>query len=166
MPWAPPADNSAMSALRVDHFHFADDPNPRLGALLVKKGLITEAQLGEALSELKETGERLGEILLRKRFVFEDELARVLAEKLGMECISTYTISVDPAAVELLEPEVGTRLLAVPVRLVHGGGVVIAVADPTDRATLDELRAAVSVPVTFAVGLPSEIRAMWPRFGG
>jgi hypothetical protein len=52
--------------------------------LLVEKGLITEAQLDEALAERNVRGGLLGETLVRLGFVFEDELARTLAEQAGV----------------------------------------------------------------------------------
>ena len=55
-----------------------------LGSLLIDKGLITQAQLDEALIERRLHGELLGETLVRLGFVFEDELARTLAEQAGI----------------------------------------------------------------------------------
>lgn len=56
-----------------------------LGGLLVEDGLITEAELEEALAVQGETGERLGEILVERGFVSSPELAIVLAKQLGAE---------------------------------------------------------------------------------
>jgi len=41
----------------------------RLGDLLLKEGLVTEAQLQEAITKQKETGERLGETLIGLNYV-------------------------------------------------------------------------------------------------
>jgi general secretion pathway protein E/type IV pilus assembly protein PilB len=154
-----------MAAIRFDQPRFDRELRPQLGALLIKKGMISEKQLDEALAERRQTGELLGQILLRKRFVFEDELARTLAEQLGMEALSVANISVDPVAAAMIQPELGARLLALPVRLQGDDAVVVAIADPTDEAGLNEVRAALGRPVKFAIGLPSEIRAFWRRFG-
>ena len=154
-----------MAAIRFDQPRFDRELRPQLGALLIKKGMISEKQLDEALAERRQTGELLGQILLRKRFVFEDELARTLAEQLGMEALSVANISVDPVAAAMIQPELGARLLALPVRLQGDDAVVVAIADPTDEAGLNEVRAALGRRVKFAIGLPSEIRAFWRRFG-
>ena len=154
-----------MAAVRFDQPRFDRELRPQLGALLIKKGMISEKQLDEALAERRQTGELLGQILLRKRFVFEDELARTLAEQLGIEALSVANISVDPVAAAMIQPELGARLLALPVRLQSDDTMVVAIADPTDEAALDEVRAALGRQVKFAIGLPSEIQAFWRRFG-
>ena len=83
------------------------DPNPvplgqkprlQLGALLVEKGLITEAQLSEALVERRLNGGFLGETLVRLGFVFEDELARTLAEQAGVPFVNLEANPVDRSA--------------------------------------------------------------------
>src|SRR5689334_9557452 len=59
--------------VRVETFFLE---RPRLGDLLLKKGLITAEQLQTALTESRETGDLLGRVMIRQRFIFEDELAR------------------------------------------------------------------------------------------
>ncbi|HEX6699777.1 MAG TPA: hypothetical protein VF101_03525 [Gaiellaceae bacterium] len=54
----------------------------RLGELLVESGLLTGAQLDEALAEQEDSGRLLGEILLDRRWVPTITLVNVLAEQL------------------------------------------------------------------------------------
>jgi len=50
----------------------------RIGRILVKRGLITEDSLREALSEQKTSGGRLGHLLLRKSLVEKEQLLEIL----------------------------------------------------------------------------------------
>lgn len=52
----------------------------RVGELLLRKGLITEEQLEEALREQARTGKRLGDILVEKGFIEREILEKVLRE--------------------------------------------------------------------------------------
>jgi DNA repair exonuclease SbcCD ATPase subunit len=52
-----------------------------IGAIFVEKGLITDAQLAEALEQQRETGERVGEILVSRFGVSRLALASALAEQ-------------------------------------------------------------------------------------
>src|SRR2546430_1231096 len=52
----------------------------RLGESLVESGLITEAQLDEALKRRVTTGERIGEALVGLGFISERDLLRTLAQ--------------------------------------------------------------------------------------
>ena len=108
------------------------DPNPvplgqkprlQLGALLVEKGLITEAQLSEALVERRLNGGFLGETLVRLGFVFEDELARTLAEQAGVPFVNLEANPVDRYAAGTLSRALGESLLALPVRFTPEGGL-------------------------------------------
>jgi hypothetical protein len=58
-----------------------DVPYRRIGSILVERGLITQAQLGQALAEQDETGRLLGEILVSGFGVTRIDLADALAEQ-------------------------------------------------------------------------------------
>ena len=57
-----------------------------LGELLIKKKLITQKQLDEALQEQKQSKELLGVLLVRKKIVPEEKLLKVLSEHLHVQC--------------------------------------------------------------------------------
>jgi DNA repair exonuclease SbcCD ATPase subunit len=54
-----------------------------LGTLLVKRGLISEEQLAEALADQKETGEPLGKIVVDRGFTRPEVIAQALATQHG-----------------------------------------------------------------------------------
>jgi type IV pilus assembly protein PilB len=150
-----------MRPARLDHTFFEHEARPRLGSLLLEKGLLTHDQLDEALAERDSNGGLLGETLVRLGFIFEDELARVLAEQEGIPFVNLDTIPVDPQAATVLPRELGEELCAMPVRFVTEGGMVIAVADPLDDKLLPQLQLAVSCPINLAVATASSIRRGW-----
>ena len=150
-----------MRPARLDHSFFDNEPRSHLGALLLRKGLVTNAELDQALEE-RQTGELLGEALVRLRICFEDDIARVLAEQANVEFIDIGVTSVDTRAVELLPREIAQRLRAIPLRLHPDGTVSVAVADPTDETLLPELKLAMGTPpVRLLVTTPSALRAAW-----
>jgi hypothetical protein len=141
--------------------YFDEKPRPQLGSLLLGKGLITEAQLDEALAERRERGGLLGETLVRLGFIFEDELARVLAEQTEMPFVNLDAIPVDRFAAATLPRSLGESLLALPVRFTPEGSLVIAVADPLDETVLPQLQLALTCPIVLAIATASSIRAGW-----
>jgi type IV pilus assembly protein PilB len=144
--------------MRPNNGFFDTQLRPRLGALLVEKGLVTEDQLDQALAERAERGELLGETLVRLGFVFEDELARVLGEQAGLPYANLDMVSVDRHAAATLSREVADRLCALPVRFLADGGLVVAVADPLDSSVLPQLRQSLNGPIELAVATASSIR--------
>jgi Type II secretion system (T2SS), protein E, N-terminal domain len=133
---------------------------PPLGALLLERGLITRARLDAALDECARTGRRIGEVLADRGWVFENELARALAEQNGLTYVDIAATSVDPAAAELLPRDFAEHFVAVPVRVLSSGAVLVAVADP-GAADIEVLRIAIGRDVEVVVGDLSAIRNAW-----
>jgi hypothetical protein len=106
-------------------------PRPRLGDLLLGKGMITEAQLKEGLSESYTSGELLGRIMLRHRWIFEDELARTLAEQLHLPYVNIRHTGVDRAVARMMPIETGIHFAAIPLGF-RADRVRVAFADPCD----------------------------------
>jgi hypothetical protein len=150
-----------MRPARLDHSFFDNEPRSHLGALLLRKGLVTNDELDQAL-EQKAPGELLGETLVRLRFCFENDIARVLGEQASLEFVDIGITSVDPRAVELLPWPVAEELHAIPVRLHPDGSVSVASIDPTDESLLPSLTLALGGrPVRLLVTTPSALRAAW-----
>ena len=53
-----------------------------IGSLFVEKGMVTPAQLDEALERQKGTGDRLGEVLVELGYVSRIELASAIGDQL------------------------------------------------------------------------------------
>lgn len=105
---------------------------PRLGDLLLAKGMITDSQLKAALAESFAASELLGRVLLRHQWIFEDELARTLAEQLGLPYVNLRHTGLDTALARMVPFEVGMRFAAIPVCF-HGDRIRVAFADPSDK---------------------------------
>ena len=149
-----------MRPARLDHSFFDNEPRSHLGALLLRKGLVTNTELDRALEE-RQTGELLGEALVRLRICFEDDIARVLAEQANVEFVDIGVTSVDYRAVELLPREQAEQFRAIPLRLHPDGMISVAVADPTDETLLAKLKLALGCPVRLLVTTPSALRQAW-----
>jgi hypothetical protein len=150
-----------MRPARLDHTFFENEPRSHLGALLLRKGLLTNEELDRALEE-KQQGELLGEALVRLRICFEDDIARVLAEQANVEFVDIGITSVDLRAVTLLQWTQAEELRAIPIRLHPDDSVSVAVADPTDESLLPSLKLALGGrDVRLLVTTPSALRAAW-----
>jgi Type II secretion system (T2SS), protein E, N-terminal domain len=108
---------------------------PRLGDLLVAKGLITTDQLGQALVEARATGLLLGQVLIKQRLVYDDELARTLAEQLDLPFVNLSLVGIQEKVRKMLPPDIGRRYAAIPVRMLPTR-VQVAFADPSDPDAL------------------------------
>ena len=152
-----------MRPARLDHHFFEHEPRSHLGALLLRKGLLTNEELDRALEE-KQQGELLGEALVRLRICFEDDIARVLGEQAKLDFIDIGVTSVDYRAVQLLPWSVAEDLRVIPVRLHTDDTVSVAAIDPTDETLLPSLKLALGGrEVRLLVTTPSALRAAWAQ---
>jgi MshEN domain len=103
-----------------------------LGRLFVNAGLLTEAQVDDALREGSQTGERLGEVVVRRGLATEEKVAQMLAEQWELSYVDRASIWFDADALARLSREDAQRLQAMPTR-VQDGRVVVAVAEPTEQ---------------------------------
>ncbi|MEH6730964.1 MAG: ATPase, T2SS/T4P/T4SS family [Pseudoalteromonas distincta] len=110
----------------------------RLGDLLVHEHMITEAQLSEALNVQAATGRKLGSTLITLEFISEPQLLRFLAQQLQVPFldISQRKISAD---VSKLLSEVYARRYRALVIEDNGDSVLLAMSDPADLRSLDQL---------------------------
>src|SRR5919197_1874965 len=130
---------------------YAEHGHVLLGSLLAQNGLLTLSQLERALAEKEETGERLGEIIVRRGWISSRDLAGALALQLGLDFVDLAREKVDPATAELLPEKLARRYNAVPVSFVDDSTVLVAIGDPTDLRTADDLRIALGKNIRFAV---------------
>lgn len=152
-----------MRPARLDHSFFDNEPRSHLGALLLRKGLLTNAELDRAL-EQRDQGELLGEALVRLRICFEDDIARVLADQANVEFVDIGVTSVDYRAVEFLPWLEAERLRAIPLRLHPDDSISVAVADPTDETLLPKLKLLLGGrDVRLLVTTPSALRQGWAQ---
>jgi type IV pilus assembly protein PilB len=128
-----------------------DDTKPPLGRLLVQRGLLTLEQLEEALAEAETTGQRIGEAVVNRGWITAADVARVLADQHDLEFLDLAQASVDPAVAYLLPEKFARRYGALPVQFVGDDQVLVAISDPANVLTSDDLRLALGLNVQLVV---------------
>ena len=136
-----------------------------LGELLVEKGLLTRAHLTQALEEQARSGEYLGSILVRLGFVTEAQLMEVLAGQLGIAFVRLAESPIDPTVVAKVPARFATRYRLVPLKQ-QDNTLYVAIADPFDVQTLDELRLLLGCEIKPVLASPREIREAIQRHYG
>ena len=122
----------------------------RLGDLLVEKGLITEDQLQQALSEQKKLGRKLGGTLIELGMIDENSLLNLLASQLNIPLIDINNYNYSNEVAKLLPESIARRFRALVLEDRERDDLV-AMADPTDIYSLDEIQSKLSKPVSQAI---------------
>jgi type IV pilus assembly protein PilB len=140
------------------------DRRLRLGDMLVRDGLLTPEQLREALAAKAENRQqRLGEIVVERGWVSGTDLARALAEQHGLEFIELGQLQIDEAAADLLPERLARRYRAVPIRFLAEDSALVAVADPTDVVSSDDLKLALGLNIRLAVAEAGDLERTLAR---
>ncbi len=121
-----------------------DEPagRARLGDVLLRLGLIDQQDLAVALAERQAAGgtRRLGRIVRDLGFVSEADLALALAEQHALPLVDLDLTAVDAEVARSLPRALAERSSVVAWAR-RGPRLSIAVADPVDVVTLDDVRA-------------------------
>jgi type IV pilus assembly protein PilB len=128
-----------------------------LGAHLIATGLVTSVQVERALEEQRQTGKRLGEILVAHGVLYEADLAGALATMFDLPYRDLSLDPPDPAALNQIPEAFCWSRGVLPVGF-ENNAVVVALADPRDIQTLDDLTMMASLPVRLVVVAPDQIR--------
>ena len=142
----------------------ARNPWPALGALLIRDGVITPEDIERALAEQRASGGRLGEILVAQGSASRSAIARVLAEQHELQYIELDEATIEPEAAGLLPENLARRYVALPVRYLEDGSILVAVADPSNVMFSDELRLALGMQIRVGVAPSDRIELMINRF--
>ncbi|MGH7669171.1 MAG: GspE/PulE family protein, partial [Gemmatimonadaceae bacterium] len=111
----------------------------RIGDILVRDGLISKEQLGQALQEQKQNGTRVGYNLVKLGFINETELTKVLARQFKMPAVDLSKFEVDPRIAKLIPGDLALKHLVLPLKR-DGRTLTVAMADPTNLGVLEDLK--------------------------
>ncbi|HEX4979562.1 MAG TPA: GspE/PulE family protein, partial [Acidimicrobiales bacterium] len=138
---------------------------PRLGEMLIAKGIITDEQLEGALREQQMTAERLGTILVSRGYVDEVALVRILAEHFGLEFIDLEERPIDPSAVQLVKESFARYHQLLPVGW-EDERLLVAMVNPTNVFSLDDLRSVTGEDVRALMAEPNQLMRAIDRVWG
>jgi type IV pilus assembly protein PilB len=131
----------------------------RVGEILIEMGLLTPAQLQDALLEQSSTHLRLGEILKSRGWVKDADLTRAVARRLGVKFIDFGTTPVDPSAAGLVSERDCRRYAAIPVRYADDNTLLVAMVDPANILAADDLRILSGCDIEPAIATEEDIFA-------
>ncbi len=139
----------------------------KLGEILVKQGLITEAQLKTAISAQKQQKGRIGEVLVKLGMVKEEDIVSALGAQLLIPYSSKSSELLNPKAEEGLEKlipfEFAKRNVVLPLSK-HMNSLTVAVFDPLDLLMLDNLKKLTGHEINLVLATRSEILKAIDRF--
>ncbi len=112
----------------------------KLGEMLVKAQLITEAQLEEAIKLQRREGGKLGSIVVRLGFCADQDIVSFLGMQYGVPAADLdQWPPIEPAVVALVPAELANKHKVLPLQR-SGNVLTMAMSDPTDIFAMDDVR--------------------------
>lgn len=127
----------------------------RLARVLERAGAIEPERLGLALQEHEESGDPLDEVVLRRGDITEEKLLDVLAEAFATRVVPLPE-TVTPEVIALLPPDIAFRHVVLPLER-RDGTLVVAGADPTDLAALEDIKVVTGLDVELVLARRVEL---------
>ena len=111
----------------------------KLGALLVASGLVTREQLDGALARQHDGGGRLGEVLVSEGLVTDHDIVTAVAGQMHIGVVDLAQSTPQPAALGLLPRDFIVRRRLMPLSVDDNGSLVVAMTNPLDVISIDEI---------------------------
>jgi type IV pilus assembly protein PilB len=130
----------------------------KLGTILKEAGLIDDYQLAAALSHQHNWGGKLGSIIVELEFVREEDIARVISETMGVPYVNLFEPEISPDVIKLLKADMAKKFDVIPVRKEAANTLVLAMSDPLDIQTMDNIRFITGLNIKPVLSMATEIK--------
>lgn len=131
-----------------------------LGELLIESGIITPIQLDEALQRQRLTGDMLGRVLVSMGYCEEQDIIEMLGVQSGMERVDLSKLKIPEQIIRQLSADDAKFYNVIPIREVDGE-LIVAMADPLNMQSLDDLSRITQKTVRGAVSNPHDVALSW-----
>lgn len=128
------------------------------GALLVRSGLIAEEELTSALAKQAQRGGTIGEHLVLAGVIDDDRLAELYRTQLLVPQVTLRQLQrISKDIIQRIPADMATEHRCVPVSYDRDGNLTVAMAEPSNTQTVDEIGFFTTCYVVRAVATQSQI---------
>ena len=136
---------------------------PLIGEILVKRNLITEKQLKEALQLQEKEKEFVGEILVKLGYLQERDIVVALVVQCGFPYIAVNKYDIDLEVIKLVPEELARSLHVIPLDRV-GNVLSIVMTNPLNQPMKDQLEQITGCRIATFITTRSELNEALARF--
>ncbi len=137
-------------------------PTQSLKDILLRDRLITSEDLQRAIEEQERFGGELSHTLLKLKLVSEDQLCVILSEALQIPLINLNLLRIEPSVLKLIPKETAEKALVMPISRLKEH-LTVAMVDPLDILTIDNIKAMTSMSLSIVLARPKEMRTTIER---
>ena len=132
-------------------------------ALIRERGFLDALQIEEIGQEVQRSGKSVVQILQDYGLLDLDSILQIMADHLGTMVVTLEPDTIPPEAIAAVPNETARMYQVVPMAL-YGDTLQIAMADPLNPQTMDELGFALKHTLQVVVANPAEVSACIEKF--
>ncbi len=137
----------------------------RFGEILIAQGIITEAQLEEAIQQQKVKRKKLGQLLIDLGYTNAEQVQRALAIQLGVDFVDVRSIEFAEEQLGLMSNKFITTHNVLPYKRT-GNILYVVMADPLDYTVIQSLELASDAIIKPLIGVEEDIKkVIYEHFG-
>ncbi len=127
-----------------------------MGQILIKRNLITQDQLKQALEVQRKDGGFIGEILVKLGHVTEKDIVVALIVQCGFPYIAVNKYEIDLKIISLIPEETARKYHLIPLDRV-GDVLSVVMANPLDSVMIEELEKVTGCKIATFIATKAEI---------
>ena len=139
--------------------------NVPIGEMLVNEKVITPEQLEVCLKEEKRSGRFICHIVVDLGFAAEDKVLPILSKQIGIPYIKVKDKEIDKSVIEKVPARFAIHYKLMPLQI-EGDTLAIAVTDPLDVHTLDDVKLLLGYEIRPFLGGEKDILEAIKRYYG
>ncbi len=129
----------------------------RFGEILMAQGIITEAQLEEAVKLQKVKRKKLGSLLVELSYCSSEQVQRALAIQLGVDFVDVRSMDFTDEQLSLINPKFITAHNVLPYRR-QSNRLYVIMSDPLDYSVIQSLELATDAIIQPLIGVDEDIK--------
>jgi len=129
----------------------------QLGELLLDRGIISQAQLDQALNYQRVKGGLIGEVLVELGFAKEEDIAQSLTAQYGFPYLPLSNYDVNPEITNIVPSRVARQYLLVPIDKI-GNNLTLAMSNPLNIQAIEDVELLSGCNVQTFVSTSSDIK--------
>lgn len=136
-----------------------------LSEALVKQGSFSRQALDGLLKEAQDSSQSLASVLISRKGIPEQEILNILARELKLSSVDIKALSIDKSLIEKVPLRIASYYKFLPLKL-NGRALSIAVAEPLEVKTQDEIRTQLGYDIEVVLALSGDIREGLKKYYG
>jgi type IV pilus assembly protein PilB len=128
----------------------------KLGEILLEEGLITDDQLGTALTIQKGKNKKLGKVLIELGYINDMQVAETLTKQLSLQMVDCRNYNPSREILALIPKEIAESKLVLPLEL-KNKNLLVAMANPLEWETIEDITFETGLKLTVAISSENNI---------